>query len=179
MDYRGSVKRSLCLAALFAATGCGDAATHEREAAAAREDSRTVSMLHDADLSGARDTLAKYFASLDRGNRQEAANRWCTPAEERPVGDRLDGYRPYKTNNAAPLVQTHGPRAGMVSVSLQILGLDNANIVDGTAWLATIGDESAEGWCIASMGFQPQPQPWPGDGESADPGEEPPPPPMP
>ena len=179
MDSRGSVKRSLYLSALFAAAGCGDAAKHEREAATAREDSRTVPMLHDPDLSGARDTLAAYFASLDRGNRQAAANRWCTPAEERPVGDRLAGYRPYKTNNAAPLVQTHGPRAGMVSVSLQILGLDNANIVDGTAWLAMIGDEHSEGWCIASMAFQPPPQPWPGGGESADPAEEPPPPPMP
>ena len=118
---------------------------------------REIARLRRGDLSPARQVLASYFARHLKGDRAGAASLWCEPARALPIGDRLDPHRPYRTNNAEPLVQDSGALAGQVSIAVQILGPDNSNILDGTAWLARLGRDANTAWCITQIGLQNPP----------------------
>ena len=140
---------------------------------------REIADLRQTNLAPARQVLAAYFALHLEGNRREAAGLWCDPALERPIGDRLERHRPYKTNNAAPWVRDSGARAGQVSISVQILGLDNSNNLDGTAYLARQRDKELPAFCITHVGLQRPPRilPMPAGNPGVSDRDEPPPPP--
>ena len=104
-----------------------------------------------------REVVTDYFEALQSSRSEEAAAFWCEPSDEVRFSDRVAGLGAFRVNIADPLSARQTPVAW--TVSLQLLGPTDANLLDGTAWISPLPPGSSRRWCIEKIGLQAPPIP--------------------
>ena len=106
-----------------------------------------------------RSLVADYLALAGEGQDAEAVALWCDPARGRAVSSRIAGLGRFSSSVADPLPAAPGEGAAPVSLSFQLLGPGNSNLLDGTAIVTLKSNSDDGGWCIKEIGLQAPPQP--------------------